>query len=68
VYTRDAEEAVRWVDSGRGVAAFFLDTPDLAVVLREARAGMTMPQKTTYFHPKLPSGMMFHQLDPERGP
>lgn len=67
-YTRDAEEAVRWVDSGRGVAAFFLDEPDLAAVLRAARAGMTMPQKTTYFHPKLPSGMVFHTLDGERIP
>jgi len=67
-YTRDAEEAVRWVDSGRGVAAFFLDAPDLAAVLRSARAGMTMPQKTTYFHPKLPSGMIIHTLDRERSP
>ena len=67
-YTRDAEEAVRWVDSGRGVAAFFVDEPDLAAVLRAARAGMTMPQKTTYFHPKLPSGMVFHTLDREGSP
>jgi uncharacterized protein (DUF1015 family) len=68
VYTRDAAEAVRWVDSGRGVAAFFLDTPDLAAVLRAAGQGMTMPQKTTYFYPKLPSGMVFHLLDCERNP
>ncbi|HEY4026874.1 MAG TPA: DUF1015 domain-containing protein [Candidatus Dormibacteraeota bacterium] len=68
VYTRDAEEAVRWVDRGQGVAAFFLDTPDLGVVLRAAREGMTMPQKTTYFHPKPPSGMVFHQLDRDRDP
>jgi len=67
-YTRDAEEAVRWVDSGRGVAAFFLDAPDLAAVLRAARAGMTMPQKTTYFYPKLPSGMVIHTLDREGSP
>jgi len=67
-YTRDPEEAVRWVDSGRGVAAFFLDTPDLAAVLRAAREGMTMPQKTTYFSPKPPSGMVFHLLDRERNP
>jgi uncharacterized protein (DUF1015 family) len=68
VYTRDPEEAVRWVDSGRGVAAFFLDTPDMAAVLRAAREGMTMPQKTTYFHPKPPSGMVLHLLDRERSP
>jgi uncharacterized protein (DUF1015 family) len=65
-YTRDAEEAVRWVDEGKGVAAFFLDTPDMGAVLKAARAGTTMPQKTTYFHPKPPSGMAFHRLDPTR--
>jgi uncharacterized protein (DUF1015 family) len=65
-YTRDAAEAVRWVDEGKGVAAFFLDTPDLAAVLQAARAGITMPQKTTYFFPKPPSGMAFHRLDPHR--
>jgi uncharacterized protein (DUF1015 family) len=65
LYTRDPEEAVRWVDEGAGVAAFFLDAPDLAAVLRVARSGRTLPQKTTYFHPKPPSGMLFHVLDPE---
>jgi len=65
-YTRDAAEAVREVDAGRAVSAFFLPAPDLAVVLRQARAGMTFPQKTTYFHPKPPSGMVIHTLDPER--
>lgn len=64
-YTRDAAEAVRWVDEGRGVAAFFLGTPDLAAVLRAAEAGITMPQKTTYFYPKAPSGMAFHRLASE---
>jgi uncharacterized protein (DUF1015 family) len=66
VYTRDPEEAVRWVDSGAGVAAFFLDRPDLAAVLRVAREGGTLPQKATYFYPKPPSGMLFHLLDPQR--
>lgn len=65
-YTRDAEEAVRWVDEGRGLAAFFLDKPDLAAVLKVAREGKTMPQKTTYFFPKAPSGMLFHRLDSGR--
>jgi uncharacterized protein (DUF1015 family) len=67
-YTRDPEEAVSWVDSGRGAAAFFLDAPDLSAVLRAAGQGMTMPQKTTFFAPKPPSGMMFHLLDRERNP
>jgi uncharacterized protein (DUF1015 family) len=65
-YTRDAAEAVRWVEEGRGVAAFLLQAPDLPAVLRLARQGMTMPQKATYFYPKPPSGMVFHRLDPGR--
>lgn len=65
-YTRDPEEAVRWVDEGRGVAAFFLGRPDLAAVLHAAEAGITMPQKTTYFYPKAPSGMAFHRLASDR--
>ena len=66
LYTRDPEEAVRWVDDGVGVAAFFLEAPDLRQVLRLAREGKTLPQKTTYFHPKPPSGMVFDRLERDR--
>ena len=66
VYTRDAAEAVRWVDEGVGAAAFFLAPPDLRQVLKLAQEGKTLPQKSTYFHPKPPSGMVFHRLDPDR--
>jgi uncharacterized protein (DUF1015 family) len=65
-YTRDPAEAVRWVDEGVGAAAFFLDAPDLKQVLKRAQEGKTLPQKSTYFHPKPPSGMVFHRLDRER--
>lgn len=66
LYTRDPAEAVRWVDEGIGVAAFFLDAPDLRQVLRVAQEGKTLPQKATYFHPKPPSGMVFDRLERER--
>jgi uncharacterized protein (DUF1015 family) len=66
LYTRDPEEAIRWVDEGRGVAAFLLDAPELGGVLGAAEQGKTMPQKSTYFAPKPPSGMAFHRLDPAR--
>jgi uncharacterized protein (DUF1015 family) len=62
LYTRDPEEAVQLVDERWGDHAFFLGTPDLAAILSAARAGVTMPQKTTYFVPKPPSGMAFHEL------
>jgi uncharacterized protein (DUF1015 family) len=63
LYTRDAEEAVRWVDEGKGQQAFFLDSPDLAVVLKRAQKGRVLPQKSTFFHPKPPSGMVLQGLD-----
>jgi uncharacterized protein (DUF1015 family) len=66
LYTRDPEEAVRWVDEGVGSAAFFLDAPDLRLVLKLAQEGKTLPQKSTYFHPKPPSGMVLFQLDLDR--
>lgn len=66
LYTRDAAEAVRWVDEGAGTAAFFLAPPDLEQVLKLAREGKTLPQKATYFHPKPPSGMVFHRLEIDR--
>ena len=66
LYTRDAGEAVRWVDEGVGVGAFFLDAPDLRQVLKLAQEGKVLPQKSTYFYPKPPSGMVFLRLDPNR--
>jgi uncharacterized protein (DUF1015 family) len=66
MYTRDAAQAVRWVDEGAGSGAFFLDTPDLRQVLKLAQEGKTLPQKSTYFYPKPPSGMVFLRLDPNR--
>lgn len=63
MYTRDAAEAVRWVDEGVGSAAFFLDAPDVRLVLKVAQEGKTLPQKSTYFHPKPPSGMVYFRLD-----
>jgi len=66
MYTRDASQAVSWVDEGAGAAAFFLEAPDVHDVLRLAREGKTLPQKSTYFHPKPPSGMVMDRLERER--
>src|SRR5260370_12032489 len=66
MYTRDAAQAVRWGDEGAGSGAFFLDTPDLRQVLKLAQEGKALPQKSTYFYPKPPSGMVFLRLNPNR--
>jgi hypothetical protein len=61
-YTPRVEEAVDAVDGGRAEAAFLLRAPTIEQVAAVARGGGTMPQKSTYFFPKLPSGLLFHPL------
>jgi uncharacterized protein (DUF1015 family) len=36
--------------------------PSIELVCELAERGETMPQKSTYFYPKLPSGLLFHPL------
>jgi uncharacterized protein (DUF1015 family) len=62
-YTPRVEEAVAAVDSGRAEAAFLLRAPTIDQVRAIAERGETMPQKSTYFFPKLTSGLLFHPLD-----
>jgi uncharacterized protein (DUF1015 family) len=61
-YTPRAEEAVALVDSGDAQAACLLRAPTIEQVTAIARAGETMPQKSTYFYPKLLSGLLFHPV------
>lgn len=59
-YTADLEEAVARVDSGEFDGAFLLRATRIEDVFERARRGEVMPQKTTYFYPKLTSGLLFH--------
>jgi hypothetical protein len=62
-YTAERAEAVASVDRGDAEAAFLLRPTRLEDVWAVARRGETMPQKSTYFYPKLTSGLLFHPLD-----
>jgi uncharacterized protein (DUF1015 family) len=61
-YTAYADEAVAVVDRGDAAAAFLLEPVTVEQVARFAHAGETMPQKSTFFYPKLTSGLLFHPL------
>jgi uncharacterized protein (DUF1015 family) len=61
-YTPSADEARAAVDSGEAEAAFLLRPPTVEQVAAVAAAGRTMPQKSTYFYPKLTSGLFFMPL------
>ena len=61
-YTADAEEAERRVRDGEAAVAYLLRPTRIEDVFAYARRGEVLPQKTTYFFPKLISGLLFHPL------
>lgn len=61
-YTAYADEAIAAVDRGEAAAAFLLEPVTIAQVARFAEAGEVMPQKSTFFYPKLTSGLLFHPV------
>jgi len=57
--TGELEERVR---SGRGAVAFSMFPTSVADVMAIADAGVTMPPKSTWFEPKLRSGLFVHRF------
>jgi uncharacterized protein (DUF1015 family) len=62
-YTPRREEAVATVDRGEAEAAFLLRPTRIEDVWDVARRGDVMPQKSTFFYPKLTSGLLMLPLD-----
>ena len=61
-YTRDAEEALEAVRSGREQCAFIIG-PTLVGEIRDVSlCGEKMPQKSTYFYPKLITGLVMNKI------
>jgi uncharacterized protein (DUF1015 family) len=61
-YTPYVEEAVAAVDRGAASAALLVRAPTVEQVAEFAARGETMPQKSTFFYPKLTSGLLFHPV------
>jgi uncharacterized protein (DUF1015 family) len=61
-YARDDREALDMVDRGEYDAAFFMRATPVEEVREVAAAGESMPPKSTYFFPKLLTGMLFNPL------
>jgi uncharacterized protein (DUF1015 family) len=61
-YTPDWNEAVRAVDTGEAEVAVLMRPTRIEDVFAVAQRGETMPQKSTYFYPKLVSGLLFLPL------
>jgi uncharacterized protein (DUF1015 family) len=61
-YARDTEEALAMVRSGEYDAAFVMRPTPVQQVRDVAAAGENMPPKSTYFFPKLLTGLLFNPL------
>jgi uncharacterized protein (DUF1015 family) len=61
-YARDAQQALQLVESGEYDVAFLMRPTPVAQVADVAAAGENMPPKSTYFFPKLLTGLLFNPL------
>jgi len=61
-YARDTAEALAMVASGEYDAAFLMRPTPVEQVREVAAAGENMPPKSTYFFPKLLTGLLFNPL------
>lgn len=61
-YTRSLSEAIEGVNSGLYQGTFILNPTRVSEIRDVAAAGEKMPQKSTYFYPKLITGLTMNQL------
>ncbi len=61
-YTRSLEEAVAQVDNGNANCCFLLNPTRVSEIRDVAAAGEKMPQKSTYFYPKLITGLTMNKI------
>ena len=62
VYTRSLEEAVEKVDDGQFQCSFLLNATRVDQIKDVSLAGEKMPQKSTYFYPKLKTGLVMNHF------
>lgn len=61
-YTRSAQEAEQSVRAGKSQCCFLLNPTRVSEIGAVAAAGEKMPQKSTYFYPKLITGLVMNRL------
>lgn len=60
---KGTEELEKWVNDGRAIMAFSMYPTSMDQLFSVADAGMLMPPKSTWFEPKLRSGLLVNTLD-----
>ncbi len=62
-YTKFFEEAISFVDSGKAQCSFVLNPTKVKEIRDVASEGEKMPQKSTYFYPKMITGLVMNKLE-----
>lgn len=65
-YLQEPKVGIEAVARGEGQVLFMMNGTPVATVREVAEAGEVMPQKSTFFYPKVPTGLCFHTLYPDR--
>jgi uncharacterized protein (DUF1015 family) len=64
-YSQDEETVLQSLEKEDFQAAFILNATKAEEIQSIVAAGEKMPQKSTYFYPKLSSGLIVNKIDPE---
>ncbi len=66
-YSHDAQEVMGQAEKDPGTWAFLLNSTRADQVRTVAMAGLVMPHKSTYFYPKILTGLVMNKIVPEEG-
>jgi uncharacterized protein (DUF1015 family) len=66
-YSHDLRETLERVTSGKVQAGFIMNATKTNQVLDACEAGFVLPQKSTYFQPKLATGLVMQKIKPGQG-
>ena len=62
-YIRDTQKALDRCAAGEGQVCFLMNATPVSKIVAVADADEVMPQKSTFFYPKIASGMVFNPID-----
>ena len=63
IYSQNFRETINYVNKGIGKVAFFFNSPKVSILKTIAKTGEIMPEKSTYFYPKVPTGLVIYSLE-----
>jgi len=65
-YTHSIRETLNCIKERKACVAFLLNPPSISDIKRVVKQGELMPPKSTYFYPKVPSGLVMRDMSLER--